>query len=175
MKSQSIIRLSSTTLALCGMLMLTPRGNAAPKDTLDAADVKFVKTESAATSAEMKIAGLGVQKAERPDIKAFAETLVTDHTQALKELTALAVEKGVDVSAVIDPKHAAEFQKLEKASKDDFDKEFLADMISDHKKCVSSFEEAAKAAKNSDVKKWAARMLPTLKAHLAKAQELATE
>jgi len=172
MNSQSIIRQSSATLALCGMLMFVTHSNAAPKDTLDAADVKFVKTESAASSAEAKLAELGVQKAERPDIKAFAEMLVTDHTQANKELTALAVEKGVDVSAVIDPKHAEEFQKLEKASKADFDKEFLADMISDHKRCVSSFEEAAK---NIDVKMWAERRLPTLKAHLAKARELATE
>ncbi len=175
MKTQSIIRLSASTLALCGMLMLAPHGHAAPKDTLDAADVTFVKTEAAAGLAEVKIAELGVQKAERPDIKAFAEMLVTDHTQAHKELTALAVEKGVDVSAVIDPKHAEEFQKLEKASMANFDKEFLADMISDHKKSVSSFEEAAKAAKNIDVKMWATRMLPTFKAHLAKAKELSGE
>ncbi|OYW77768.1 MAG: hypothetical protein B7Z37_02450 [Verrucomicrobia bacterium 12-59-8] len=175
MKTQTISRLTSTTLALCGMMMLASHSNAAPKDTLDAADVKFVKTESAAGSAELKLAELGVQKAERADVKAFAEMLVTDHTQANKELNALAVEKGVDVSAVIDPKHAAEFQKLEKAGKADFDKEFLADMISDHKKCVSKFEAAAKDAKNSDVKMWADKMLPSLKAHLAKATELAAK
>lgn len=173
MKSQSIIRLTSTTLALCGMFMLASHSNGAPKDTLDAADVKFVKTESAAGLAELKIAELGVQKAERPDVKAFAETLVSDHTQANKQLAALASEKGVEVSAVIDPKHADAFQKLEKASKADFDKEFLADLISGHKKCVSNFEEAAKDAKNSDVKMWAEKMLPTIKEHLAKANELA--
>ena len=175
MKIQSITRLTSTTLALCGMMLLASNSNAAPKDTLDAADVKFVKAESAAGSAELKIAELGVQKAERSDVKAFAEKLVADHTQAHKELAALAAEKGVDVSAVIDPKHAEEFQKLEKASKADFDKEFLADMISDHKKCLGKFETAAKDAKNSDVKMWAEKMLPTLKAHLAKATELAAK
>lgn len=175
MKSKSITRLTSTTLALCGMLALASHSAAAPKDTLDAADVKFVKTESAAGTAELKLAGLGVQKAERPDVKAFAEMLVADHTQANKELNALAVEKGVDVSAVIDPKHSEEFQKLEKAGKADFDKEFLAGMISDHKKCVSSFEAAAKDAKNNDVKAWAERMLPKIKEHLAKAKELAAE
>ncbi len=175
MKTQSITRLTSTTLALCSLFALASYSNAAPKDTLDAADVKFVKTESAAGSAELKIAELGVKKAERADVKAYAEMLVTDHTQAHKELNALATEKGVDVSAVIDPKHAEEFQKLEKASKADFDKEFLADMVSDHKKCVSNFEEAAKEAKNHDVKMWAEKMLPTLKAHLAKAKELAAK
>ncbi|MDB6004306.1 MAG: putative outer membrane protein [Prosthecobacter sp.] len=175
MKSKSITRLTSATFALCSMFALASNGIAAPKDTLDAADVKFVKTESAAGIAELKLAELGVQKAERADVKAFAGMLVTDHTQANKELAALATEKGVEVSAVIDSKHADTFQKLEKAGKSDFDKEFLADMISDHKKCVSNFEEAAKDAKNSDVKTWAGKMLPALKAHLAKAKELAAK
>ena len=173
MKSPSILRLTSTTFALCSMLMLASLSSAAPKDTLDAADVKFVKAESAAGTAELKIAGLGVQKAERADIKTFAEMLVTDHTVANKELTALAEKKGVEVSAVISPKHAEEFQNLEKASKADFDKVFLTDMISGHKKCVSKFEAAAKDSKDSDVKMWAEKMLPTIKAHLAKAEELA--
>lgn len=175
MKTKTTPLFSAATLAFCAAMLLASNTTAAPKDTLDAADVKFVKTEAAAGKSELKLAELGVQKAERPDIKSFAEMLVTDHTQAHKELNALAVEKGVDVSAVIDPKHAEEFQKLEKASKADFDKEFLADMISDHKKCVSNFETAAKEAKNSDVKMWAEKMLPTLKAHLAKAKELAAK
>jgi putative membrane protein len=175
MKTKTTTLFSTSTLALCAAMLFTANSNAAPKDTLDAADVKFVKTESAAGSAVVKLAELGVQKAERADVKAFAETLVTDHTQANKELSALAVEKGVEVSAVISPKHAEEFQNLEKASKADFDKEFLADIISDHKKCVSNFEEAAKDAKNSDVKTWAEKMLPVLKAHHAKAKELAAK
>ena len=175
MKTKSTSLFSSSTLSLCDALLFTTHSNAAPKEMLDAADVKFVKTESAAGSAELKLAGLGVQKAGRADVKAYAEMLVTDHTQAHKELSALATTKGVEVSAVISPKHAEEFQKLEKASKADFDKEFLADMISDHKKCVSKFEEAAKDAKDSDVKMWAEKMLPTLKAHLAKATELAAK
>ena len=175
MSPQSITRLTSTLSALCGMLMLASAGNASPKDTLDAADVSFVKTESAAGAADLRLAVLGVQKADRPDIKNFAEMLVTDHTKANRQLSALAVEKGVDVSAVTDPQQAAAFQKLEKASVANFDKEFLADLISGHMKCVSHFEAAAKGARNIDVQHWAARMLPTLKAHLAKARELAAD
>ncbi|MHB1081288.1 MAG: DUF4142 domain-containing protein [Prosthecobacter sp.] len=175
MKSKTTTLFSASALALCAAMIFTSNSNAAPKDTLDAADVKFVKSESAAGTAELKLAELGVQKAGRADVKAFAEMLVTDHTQANKELAGLASTKGVEVSAVISPKHAEEFQKLEKATKADFDKEFLSDMISDHKKCVSKFEEAAKDSKDSDVKGWAEKMLPTLKAHLAKAEELAAK
>ncbi len=174
MKNKSITRYSTTTLAFCAALVFASNGMSADKDTLDAADVKFVKHEAAAGMAGVKLAGLGAQKAVRADVKAFAEMLVTDHTKANEELTKLAATKGVELSAVIDPKHAETFQELEKTESADFDKEFLKVAVSGHKKCVGNFEEAAKDAKDSDVKMWAEKTLPTLKAHLAQAQALSS-
>ncbi len=123
----------------------------------------------------MKISGLGAKKTGRADIRAFAEALVADHTRANGELAALAEAKGVELSTVIDPKHADTYQELEKHSGTDFDKEFLATIVSGHKKCVSSFEDASKDAKDSDLKMWAQKMLPTLNAHFEKAKQLASE
>ncbi|MDP1587502.1 MAG: DUF4142 domain-containing protein, partial [Prosthecobacter sp.] len=80
MKNTSITRFSTTTLAFCAALIFASNGMSADKDTLDAADVKFVKKEAAAGMAVVKLAGLGAQKAVRADVKAFAEMLVTDHT-----------------------------------------------------------------------------------------------
>jgi putative membrane protein len=174
MKNKSIKRHSTTTLAFCAALVFASNGMSADKDTLDAADVKFVKQEAAASMAAVKLAGLGAQKAVRADVKAFAEMLVTDHTKANEELTKLAATKGVELSAVIDPKHAESFQKLEKTESADFDKEFLAEMTSGHKKCVGNFEDAAKDAKDSDLKMWAQKMLPALKSHFEQAKELAS-
>ncbi|MFN0075314.1 MAG: DUF4142 domain-containing protein [Prosthecobacter sp.] len=175
MKTPSILRLSTTTLALCGMFLLAPHGNAAEKDTLDAADVKFVKHAAAAGMAEVKVAELGVKKAENADVKAFATMIAADHTKVNEELKALATTKGIELSDVIDPKHADTFQKLEKLSGKEFDKEFLDTLVSSHKKGVSNFEDAAKDAKNADVKAFAEKTLPALKAHLDKAKELAAK
>lgn len=172
MKTKSITLLSKTTVALFAAVLLVPHGMAAEKDTLNATDVKFVKHEAAAGMAVVKLADLGVKKAERADVKAFAEMIVTDHTKANQELKQLATTKGVELSAVIDPTHASTFQKLEKYSGADFDKEFLAEMVSSHKKCVSNFEESSKDAKDSDLKMWVDKMLPALKAHLEKSKEL---
>jgi putative membrane protein len=174
MKYKSITRCSTTTLAVCAALVFASNGMSADKDTLNSADVKFVKQEAAAGMAVVKLAGLGAQKAVRPDVKAFAEMIVKDHTTANEDLTKLAATKGVELSAVIDAKHAETFQKLEQYSGTDFDKEFLDVAVSGHKKCVSSFEEAAKDSQDSDVKMWAVKMLPALKAHLAQAQALSS-
>ncbi len=174
MKNKSITRYSTTTLAFCAALVFASNGMSADKDTLDSTDVKFVKEEAAAGMAVVKLAGLGAQKAVRADVKAFAEMIVTDHTKANEELTKLAATKGVELSAVIEPKHAETFQDLEKTGSADFDKEFLNVAVSGHKKCVSNFEDAAKDSKDSDVRMWAEKTLPTLKAHLAQAQALSS-
>jgi putative membrane protein len=172
MKPRTNTLLSTTTLALCGMFLLTPHGGAAEKDTLNATDVEFVKHEAAAGMATVKIAGLGAKKATRPEVKSFAEMIVKEHTAANEELKKLAATKGVELSAVIDAKHAEMFQKLEQYSGTEFDKEFLDAAVSGHKKCVGRFEDAAKDSQDNDVKMWAAKMLPALKSHLAQAEEL---
>ena len=174
MKNKSITRYSTATLAFCAALIFASDGMSADKDTLNSADVKFVKQEAAAGMAVVKLAELGAQKAVRADVKAFAEMLVTDHTKANEELTKLAAAKGVELSAVIEPKHAETFQNLEKTESADFDKEFLDVAVSGHKKCVSNFEDASSDSKDNEVKMWAEKTLPTLKARLAQAEALSS-
>ncbi len=45
-------------------------------------------------------------------------------------------------------------------------------MIDDHQKDVKAFEKAAASAGDSDIKAFAAKTLPTLKAHLKQVQDL---
>lgn len=172
MKTTSLTRFTTTKLALCATLLFTTNSISAETDTLNAADVKFVKQEAAASKAVVKIAELGTQKAIRPEVKAFAELLSKDHGKAIEELTNLAKTKGVELSAVIAPEHAETFQDLEKAEDAKFDKAFLSAIESGHEKCVSNFQESSEAAKNNDVRQWALTTLPVLESHLAKAREL---
>lgn len=173
MKTLSITLFSTSTLALCAALLFASQGMSADKEMLNAADVKFVKHEAAAGKSVVKIAELGVKKSSHSDVKALAESLVTDHTAAHKELLALAEKKGVEISAVIDPKSAETFQELEKKETGaEFDKAFLSEVVSSHKKCVENFEESSKEAKDAELKMWVDKTLPVLKAHHAKALEL---
>jgi putative membrane protein len=153
------------------ILLALAVGNLATSTTLSAAD----STSSLKSSDEkfVKIATLGTQKAERTDVKDLATMLVTDHTKANAELTALAESKKVQLSAVINPKAAKAFEDLEKVSGKDFDKAFLKQLEKDHKDCISNFEDAEKNAEDADVKSWASKTLPTLRAHLDKVKELA--
>ena len=176
MKTKIVSILPAAALAVCGLFLLATHGMAEEKKTtLNSADERFVKNEVTAGKAVVKLAGLGAKKTERTDIRAFAEMLVTDHSKANEELTKLAGTKGVELSTEADPKHEETYQKLENESGPNFDKAFLAEIVSGHKKCVSDFEKASQDAKDDDLKAWAEKMVPALKAHLEKAKELGTK
>ncbi len=167
------IYLKTAAVLFCALMSSTPTSRAEEKDTLNAKDTMFVKNEAAAGKAVVVIAQLAVGKAKKPEIKTLAETLVKDHTAVNAELKALATQKGIELSAVMDPEETEVFQKLEKSDGAEFDKKFLSHIISGHKKCVHSFEECIAEGKNVDVKTWAAKKLPALKAHLSTAEALA--
>lgn len=159
-------------LTLCGVALLTLHAPAAEKDTLNSDDVTFVKEAAADNMAKVMIAELGVKKATNSGVKTFAEMIVKDHALASEELKKLAATKGVDLSVGIEPKQAERIQELEKVSGAEFDKNFLAEMVSDHKNNVSDFEEASTNSKDADLKSWVNKMIPTLKTHLDRANQL---
>ena len=82
-------------MKLSTMLLIATLGTAsaiaAAGDKVTAED--FAKKAGAAGMAEVEMGKLGAQKATDPDVKAYAQKMVTDHTRANKELMAAAKGK----------------------------------------------------------------------------------
>lgn len=164
--------LTTTTLTLCGMLLSAPFAMAAENETMHRADENFIKESAAHNMAEVKLAELGAKNAVNPEVKAYAERVVTDHTAFHKSLTNLAKTKGIELSEDKKSDPSMMYRSLEKSKGTDFDGKFLDQMVSSHKKDVSNYEKASKDTKDSEVKAFADKRLPTLRAHLEKATEL---
>ncbi|HEY1084619.1 MAG TPA: DUF4142 domain-containing protein [Prosthecobacter sp.] len=160
--------LATLTAVFAGLAMLVSSMQAAdPKSVLDSADEKFVKAASQHGMGEVQIAALGVKKAARADVKELAEKMVTAHTAMNAELTALAGTKSVAISTVTDPDDTKTMKALENTNTGEaFDKDFLNQLESGHKEAISLFENAAEDSKDAEVKAWAAKSLPELRAHL---------
>jgi putative membrane protein len=71
-----------------------------------------------------------------------------------------------------DPTTDRHYKRLAGKSGADFDKAFIAVMVSDHEDHVSLFEKKAQNADDPDVRSFASDNLPKLKAHLEHAQQL---
>jgi putative membrane protein len=136
------------------------------------ADAKFMKEAADGGMAEVELGQLASEKASSSDVKQFGQRMVEDHGKANDELKQLAAQKHVDLPAEPSAKHKAAKARLEKLAGEQFDKAYVADMLKDHKKDVSAFEKQSRAAKDPDVKSFAAKTLPTLQDHLKRVQSL---
>lgn len=135
---------------------------------LNSADEKFVKQAAMDGKFVVQVSELGVKKAQGAEVKTVAEQMVKDHTAVNTELAALAKAKGLALSAAGDPDADKVIVKLEKeATGPDFDKAFLKQLETSHRNCVEAYETASKDSKDIELKAWADKTLPTLRAHLA--------
>jgi putative membrane protein len=86
-------------------------------------------------------------------------------------LKSLASSKNVTLPTEIDAKHKAVADRLSKLSGDAFDRAYMDAMLKDHREDVAAFRTESKSGKDSEVKAWAAKTLPTLEEHLKLAED----
>jgi putative membrane protein len=98
------------------------------------ADAAFVKKAADGGLAEVAMAKLAQEKAASADVKAFAQKLEKDHTQANTELKQVASQKNITLPTAPSKMHQAKHDKLSKLSGAEFDKAYVAAMLEDHQK-----------------------------------------
>jgi putative membrane protein len=152
--------------AILPVLLALPFAQVASGAELAGKDERFLKNASQGGSAEVQLGELAKEKATNKGVKDAAAMILADHTKANQELKSLAGQKGVELPADIEVGQKMARQKLEKLSGAEFDKEWVQQMIKDHKTAIDLFEDASKDAKDSDVKAFASKTLPTLRGHL---------
>ncbi len=129
-------------------------------------DLAFMNSAAPGNMAEVELGKMAAGKAQNPDVKAFGQKMVEDHTKANDELKQIAAQKKVMLPPDVMPAHKQLMEKLSKLSGAEFDKEYVAAMVADHEKDVAAFENVSKTAADADVKAFATKTLPTLKMHL---------
>jgi putative membrane protein len=135
---------------------------------------EFVEKAGTGGLAEVEMGELGAQKATNGQVKAFAKQMVTDHTKANEELVAVTKGKGLQVPSSRSAMHKAMMDKFrqEEAGKD-FDRDYMEQMVNDHKIAIELFETAADDTKlDADVRGYARKTLTTLRDHLKQAQTI---
>lgn len=133
---------------------------------VDESDAKFAVDAANGGMGEVALSKLAQGKATSPKVKEFADMMITDHTKANDELMALAKAKNITLPVAVGDDNKAKSEDLAKKAGKDFDKAYIDIMQADHKKTVDMFEEASINAKDADIKAFAAKTLPALKAHL---------
>ena len=148
----------------------SPAKGSATKSSLSRSERRFVEKAMQGGMEEVEMSKLAVDKAQNARVKELAKRLVDDHSKSNAELTSLARAKGVTLPAAVDAGHQRQMERMAKKSGADFDREYMSDMLGDHHKNVHDHQSMAKSAKDADIRKYAATMLPTLEQHLQMAK-----
>jgi putative membrane protein len=125
-----------------------------------------------ADMAEIEAGKLAQEKASSPEVKKYGEHMVQEHTKMLEEGKQVAQSKGVKPPASTDKKHQAAAKKLQGLSGEEFDRQYLAQMVKDHAEVLKLAQKTAKETKDADLKAHVQKGEPHVKEHLEQAKKL---
>jgi len=139
--------------------------------TVSKADQDFAVNTAIAGMTEIQAGQMAEQKGMGKDVKDYGKMLVRDHTEAADKLKAIATQKNITLPTTLTPDAQKDIDNLQQDSEKKFDKDFLAMMVSDHKKVISAFEDESKNGSDADIRAFADSTLHTLRVHLEKAEQ----
>lgn len=145
-------------------------GATAAKSETSNADRRFVNEAAAAGMADVAAGQLASQKSQNPQVRAFAQKMVEDHTKANAELMKLASARDIKPPARPDRGHKNAMEKLQKLEGDAFDRQYMKQQVDDHEKAVKLYERQSRSGRDAELKALAEKALPTLREHLKMAQ-----
>ena len=158
--------LASAGLAMAFLMPATPA--AAIVESPDT----FIEHAIQGDNAEIQLGRLAQQKGQSREVRDFGRQLANDHQQARTE--ALDVARSMRLrqpNQELMPEAQREYDRLQRLSGEEFDREFLRIMIQDHRQDVQNFQDEA-SARNGRVSRLAQNQLPTLQHHLDMAQSI---
>lgn len=157
---------SACAAALCALAMIGPAHAEVSKS-----DQEFITKAAAGGMYEVEAGKLAQTHGKSDGVKSYGDMLVKDHSAANEELKALASSKGAMLPPSLPDDKRKRLEKISKAK--DFDREFIKEVgMDDHRKDIALFERASSKADDADVKAFASKTLPTLKAHREHAESL---
>lgn len=141
-------------------------------------DAEIARIVLTADSADVAYGNLAVHKTTNPEVKAFAETMVRDHTAVNEQAAALAKKLGVTPEASKTSKSLQKgadkmLEKLEGLDPGAFDQAYVDNEVSYHEAVISLLDTTLiPSAKNAELKALLESGRPIFAAHLDHAKML---
>lgn len=139
---------------------------------LGAMDTEFIAKAAIAGMFEVQSSELAVSQATTQFVRDFAQMMVLDHGDANRELETLARGKGAVVPKDLDEERLARLATLRDQKGVDFDRQYRDMQVTAHKDAITLFERASSTCEDADLKAFAAKLLPTLREHQQKLNEM---
>ncbi len=123
---------------------------------------------------EVEVSRIAASRAADPQVRSYAQMLVTHHAAANDQLMGIFKVKNFQPPASMPADKQAKLARIQALSGPELDREYIRTVgLGDHQSDIALFERAARDTADPDLKAWFAKTLPTLRSHLQAAQALA--
>jgi putative membrane protein len=139
---------------------------------LTTAEKTFVTKAVKGNFAEVELGKLASQKSNSPDVKAFGEQMVTDHSKANDNLKPITDSNGVQWPTQLTDECKTLYDRLSKLSGPAFDKIYIHAMVQGHQKDAKAYEMESGKVKDSQLKSYVDQTLPVIQQHLSHIQSI---
>ncbi len=145
------------------------RDGRAVRDNKDikSADRNFIEKAFRSSLDEMEISRIAAERTSNANVRRMAQMITSDHESVREELATVASSRGVAL-----PAKNTEPNKWAKRDAKDFDKDYIAAMVSHHENAVSLYEKQARTGDDPMAVAFARKHLPKLQEHLYHALDL---
>lgn len=141
--------------------------------TLSKSDRQFVIEAAQGGIAEVTLGQIATKRAVSNEVKQYAQHMIDDHTKANAELMQLAKRKDITVLTNMDAKRQALITKISKLSGKSFDQAYMNEVgVKSHAGQAALYQREVQQGQDSDLKAFAAKILPTVQEHLQMARNM---
>jgi putative membrane protein len=153
----------------------------------------FIGDLTVAGLAEVQLGQMASERAASPDVKAFGQMMVKDHSAANGELSKLASQMKIEPPKEADKAHKELASRLSTLHGAEFDRAYIAAMVQGHRDVADSLrtwlkesrplgepppgdprakDAASGGPQEEALTAWAKKTLPVVEKHLERAQDL---
>jgi putative membrane protein len=135
-------------------------------------DSEFMTKAASGGMLEVQLGQQVAKKATLPEVKQFAQQMVTDHTKANNELKALATQKNITLPTTLGEDQQKMYDEVLAEKGTALDKKYVSAMLDDHKEDIQQYQGAVTKAGDADIKTFAQKSLPVLQMHLGMLEKM---
>lgn len=140
--------------------------------TVNGADRSFLIRAMQSDVNEIALSKLAAKRASNPEVKAFAQKMITDHTMLDKKMQPFAMAWSVPPPRHMDAAHRSEYRQLRKLRGAKFDRQYIATVYKDHNGILEAFTHEANVGSDPDFKSTVISEKSVIAAHTNMADDL---
>ncbi|MBD5633483.1 MAG: DUF4142 domain-containing protein [Candidatus Eremiobacteraeota bacterium] len=162
MKANRLVVLACAAVALAFVPAVVSSQAVTPKTDVDAA---FQLLAMQGNDAEIDMSQLALERSNALEVRGFAQKMIAEHTDLMHRLVET-IPSAAHPPARVNALDRLALERLATLPAADFDQEYIVQQIGDHLATIDVFETEARIGGDPVLKAFAARELPTIRAHL---------